>query len=515
MIDDLRQLEDGLRLEADLCIVGSGPAGTAIALRCARSGRSAIVLESGGFAPEPEIQDLNGGEVRGESYFDLRLPRVRALGGTSWHWSGAMAELTAADFDPRPWVAMPGWPIERAEIAAHYPEALELCGGGPWPRDPARDVEAFTTNPMPPGGESWLEVRYRQKRSNGIRRFGRQFRAELKASTSVRVLLHATVTELVSAPGGEHVHAAQVRTLEGKRATVAARAFVLACGGLENPRLLLLSNRAFPDGLGNRHGQVGRCFQEHPELVLGNYVGFDDRLGSLSNVGGALALIRDLCPAVEFARRERSLQFGVALDPRDRRRWQRDQGRPDGQRPFDAEIARLLPWVTDRFEPGTAGEGPRVPETSRGELGTMQEMEPDPDNRVTLGDERDALGCRRLVLHLRFGESFRRTLAASARAVVRELGRFSIGRFAPAPALEAALAGSGFEWRGASHHIGTTRMADDPSQGVVDRDCRVHGVDNLWIAGSSVFPWGGYVNPTLTLVALALRLATHLDRKLG
>lgn len=515
MILDLRQMADGSRLEADLCIVGSGPAGITIARRFAHGEREVVVLESGGLEPEPEAQELNRGVVRGESYFDLRLARQRGLGGTTAHWSGAMGELTAADFAPRSWIAASGWPIEHGELATHYPEALEICGGSVWPRDPSRDASAFARDPMPPGGESWLEVRYRQHGAKGVRRFGRHFRAELAASRAVRVVLHASATELVAAPNGERVRTVVARSLEGKRLTVAARAFVLACGGLENPRLLLLSDRIVAGGLGNGRDQVGRHFQEHPVATFGDYLGLGDRLAALSSLRGVPTLLRDLCPAPAFAARERCLQFGIELRPRSERRWKPERRSPDGSRPFAADVARLLPWLTDGFDAALPGAAPALPGLWHGELGVMQEMEPESESRVTLGEERDALGCRRLVLDFRLGESFRRTLGVAARAVARELGRFSIGRLAPAPAIEAALAGERFEWQGACHHIGTTRMAADPARGVVDRDCRVHGIDNLWVAGSSVFPWGGYVNPTLTIVALALRLANHLERRLA
>ncbi|MGH7337872.1 MAG: GMC family oxidoreductase N-terminal domain-containing protein, partial [Myxococcota bacterium] len=334
MILDLRELADGSRLEADLCIVGSGPAGITIARRFAHGARRVVVLESGGLEPEREAQELNRGEVRGERYFDLRLPRQRAFGGTSAHWNGAMGQLGAADFAPRPWLAAPGWPIDLEEVTAHYPEALEICGGGAWPRERSRDARTFTRDPMPPGGASWLEVRHRQQSTSGPRRFGRHFRRPLAASRAVRVVLHANVTELLAAPGGEHVEAVAVRTVEGRRATVSARAFVLACGGLENPRLLLLSDGVVAGGLGNRHDQVGRCFQEHPITSLGEYFGVGAQLSALSTLSGSPRLLRDLCPEGGFAVDERCLQFGVELAPRQEPRWRPERATPHGEPPF-------------------------------------------------------------------------------------------------------------------------------------------------------------------------------------
>lgn len=513
VILDLRELADGSELRADLCIVGAGPAGITLARRFATGPREVLLLESGGLELEAEAQELNHGEVRGEPYYDLRLPRQRVFGGTSVHWTGEMGAFGADDFAPRPWLEMPGWPIELEELTTRYSEALKICGGSPWPRNPARGLTAFRREPMPPGGASWLELRYRQRRASGAVRFGRRYRSELAASRAVRVLLHANVTELVADARGEHVRELAVRTIEGRRARVRARGFVLACGGLENPRLLLLSDRHDPKGLGNRHDQVGRCFQEHPIVHFGQVFGFRSRLSAITGpVSGSPVLLPDLCPATEFAARERLLQFGVELSGAGQT-WNPDHRRKAGTRLLPADAARVLPWLTDELLADPRGE-PELPKMRRGRLFVMHEMEPNPASRVTLGEERDALGSRRLVLEVQLGEDFRRTLAAAARAVVRELGRFSIGRVAPAPWTAAEPGGGEIKWSGAAHHIGTTRMAEDPSRGVVDRDCRVHGIDNLWIAGSSVFPLGAYVNPTLTIVALALRLADHLEERL-
>jgi choline dehydrogenase-like flavoprotein len=367
---------------------------------------------------------------------------------------------------------------------------------------------------MPPGGAHRLELRYRQRRAAGPRRFGIHFRDELAASPSVRVVLHANATELVAEPGGGHVRELAVQTLYGRRATVAARAFVLACGGLENPRLLLLSNRVEPRGLGNRHDQVGRCFQEHPVVELAQVFGFAKSLARVAGpIAGSPVLLPDLCPSAELATREHVLQFGIELAPAGESVWDLDRRQRDGSRRFVADAARLLPWLTNEVDASAARQRDGSSALRRGRLDTMQEMAPDPECRVTLGAERDALGCRRLVLDLRLDEAFRRTLSVAARALVRELGRFSIGRVSPQAWTATSFDGE-IPWRGAAHHIGTTRMSDDPAHGVVDRDCRVHGIDNLWIAGSSVFAACGYVNPTLTIVALALRLADHLEARL-
>lgn len=501
MIVDLHDLDDGVEIAADLCVVGSGPAGIAVARRFLDGPLGVVMLESGGLEREPESRELNAGEVRGETYVDLREPRIRALGGTTGHWSGELGRLGDASFADRPWLGLPGWPIARAEIDSRYDAALDLCGGAPWPEGRMREPAGLDREPPPPGGAPWLELRYRQSRPRAPRRFGRHFRAELAAARSLRVLLHSTVTELRTDEPGGRVLAAEVRGYDGRRATIRARAFVLACGGLENARLLLLSNRRAPDGLGNRHGMVGRCFAEHPVVELGEVVGDAARLGALAGLDeDGLRLLRDLAPTAAHASERRSLEFGVETFLEGVRGGAGRATRPDD--PVSAAVEGVSDWI------GGAAR------TARGRCEVMMEMAPDPRNRVGLGEATDRHGCRRLVLDFAFGESQRRTVGAALDGLIRELGRLSIGRVRPTVAAEWLERGRG-RWRGAMHHLGTTRMADDPRHGVVDRDARVHGVENLWIAGSSIFPVGDYVNPTLTIVALALRLGEHVEGRLS
>jgi len=501
VIVDLYDLEDGAEIATDLCVVGSGPAGIAVARTFLDGPLEVVMLESGGLEPELDSGELNRGEVRGESYVDLRKPRLRALGGTTGLWAGELGRLGDASFADRPWIELPGWPIARSEIEAWYESALELCGGAPWPEERERPTTGFVRAPAT-GDDPRLELRYRQRRPGEPRRFGPHFRAELTAARSLRVLLHATATELLVDDGGRRVLAVEARGADGRKATLRARAFVLACGGLENARLLLLSDRRAPGGLGNRHGLVGRCFAEHPIVELGQVVGDAVRLGELAGLDdGDVRWLRDLAPTAAHARARRALEFGVETFPGYAGAHRGNEPRVD--RPLTAAVERVAGWVTASTE------------TARGSCEVMLEMAPDPDNRVTLGESTDRLGCRRLVLDLAFGEIQRRTLRAALDGVALELGRRSVGRIRPSAALVERLEGGLGRWRGASHHLGTTRMSADPRHGVVDGDARVHGVDNLWVAGSSIFPVGDYVNPTLTLVALALRLGSHLRERLG
>jgi choline dehydrogenase-like flavoprotein len=511
---DLRELDGGRELAADLCIVGAGAAGIALARRLAGSPLDLLLLESGGFEFESETQELYRGEVSGESYYDLRLPRVRAFGGSTHHWTGHLGRLRAADLEARPWDPWSGWPLAIAELDAYYDPALEVVRGRSWEIGPEPLAPATAASPDAAGR---LELRYRGASPTGPVRFGEAYRDELRAAPNVRVLLHANLIALDTDPAGRTVLRARVGSLDGRRATVRARAFVLACGGLENPRLLLASNAVDPRGVGNRSGLVGRCFQEHPVRRVGQLIGGTAGLAALERRSGvAGSRHRDLCPAAGLARRERLLEFGAQLDPVSTRPWNLAASRRRaGESDAAADLATVLPWFVAPIDPPPTPDGPAPGVMRRLSVEIMQEQQARPDNAVTLGEERDALGVPRLRLALGFGEADDRTLAAAIDALAAELGRRGLGRLFLTPVADDERPTRRFDWHGAAHHIGTTRMADDPARGVVDRDCRVHGVDNLWVAGSSVFPTAGYVNPTLTIVALALRLADHLRARLG
>jgi len=287
------------------------------------------------------------------------------------------------------------------------------------------------------------------------------------------------------------VNAVRVRSLAGTSFHVAARAFVLATGGIENARLLLLSDRVQSAGLGNGHDLVGRYFMEHifldaaadiraPKGAISDFYTFGHWVNG-RRVRGILGLHPDV------RRRERLTNYcGVIVEP-------------------SANLpTRLRNAIADvRGKPA-----PRAYQVKN-----VMEQAPNPDSRVTLGQDRDRLGCRRTVLRWRLS-SLDKFTAHRAHAILgEELSRNGIGQ------LSSSMGSESDPWpvrvRGARHHMGTTRMHADPRHGVVDADCRVHGIANLYVAGSSVFPTSGAANPTLTIVALALRLAGHLRHRLA
>ncbi len=515
MILDARDLPRNLHdIETDLCIVGAGPAALVIGRELASAGVRLTMLESGGHAYEQTSQDLNAGGVVGAAYDDLRSVRRRQLGGTVNSWNTYIGDEIAAkyapldviDFEHRDWLPHSGWPFDAADLEPWYRKAQAICGLGPLAYD-ARD---------------WIDDRFApplRLEDSGITTKIYQFgtaaalvdaqTTAIRDSAHAQLLLHATVTELKTYPLAERIAAALV-VVRGRRdpIRVTAQVFVLACGGIENARLLLLSDDTRPAGLGNEHGWVGRCFMEHPRDYALTLLPARDTFLTEAHfydqhdaAHGGVVMGR-LAIAADALREARALQASATLLPIWRTpspllRILRSRKRNQGSR--DAAYPR-----------GGAGWSRRSAGTemlSGVRLLLNLEQAPSPHNRITLSADRDELGSRKTQLHWTWTEPEQRQLENTRR------------RFADA--LESAKYGKvHVETKrrpdpNAHHHAGTTRMHRDPQLGVVDADARVHGVENLFVAGGSVFPTAGFANPTLTIVALAARLAAHLKNRLA
>ncbi len=529
---DAASLPDGTRLAADVVVVGAGAAGITLALELTRLGVEVLLIEGGRAVPDPAIQALHEIESVG---FPLRpgyLPRLRQLGGTCNLWAGRAMRLSPEDLEARPAVPDGAWPIPWCELAALFPEAerlLGLPGGdafdpGAWlVRASADERQLFTTGLLVPTVSLWAPK---------PRRFARDFRAELKQRRNLSLLLGAQAVRLITADEGVRVRAVALRVLDGPALEAEGRHIVLACGGLENARLLLLSTDHHPRGIGNRHDLVGRFFMDHPRAVWG-------RVELRAGVG--LRLLRG-CPIkggkvqLGFAlaaelRRARGLLHHHATLESEHSTYAREQydlavqlakrvlrrGHVGARLDWRGLLAartpdliylltpkEILPHPLYRLLWAVRAKLPRRPRPERLVLVHFCEQPPDPESRVMLSERRDALGVPLIRLNWRIQPEVVEGMRALETALAEALTRLGLGRLLP---------GEGEpRFTDASHHMGTTRMGTDPRRSVVDPFGRVHGVANLWVAGSSVFPSGGHANPTLTIVALALRLARHLAR---
>jgi choline dehydrogenase-like flavoprotein len=517
---DAREVPDGSDLETDICVIGGGAAGISIATELIGTGKRVILLESGGQLPDAQTQALCEGENSGLPYYPLTTVRLRYLGGTTNHWTGACRHLDATDFSVRDWVPLSGWPIEYEEMGGYYARAHAVCDLGPVDYD-LSSWEAPHARPLPLDPAAVRTVMFRRSPPT---RFASKFAPLLEPESNVITLLNGNAVGLQMLDGGTGIGAVEVACISGTKFSIKAGAFILATGAIENARLLLHCQKTGALRMDAAAGHwVGRCFMEHVIVTGGVFVPSDprwsgalyDRVASRSGHYGFAAL----APSDETMTREQILNAKVYLVPT----AVSHDIKSIAPGVLAATIAAQSGMFVDQLGTHVRNVISEIDEMtiysyekmfrSRNARGAYYlnyhlEQAPNPDSRITLGDQRDRLGLQRVRLHWDVGEIELHTLRRFNEIIAAEAGAAGLGRVWEAPADGSSRWPPGL--RGAWHQMGTTRMSSDPANGVVDRDCRVHGIDNLYIAGSSVFPTSGHANPTLTLVALALRLADHI-----
>ena len=523
MIIDARNLPANHRLECDVCIVGAGAAGISLALELADSPYTICLLEAGGETHEADTQTLLQGDMIGAVYPELQQTRLASLGGSTSLWAGWCRPLDPIDFDQRDWMAESGWPFGIDELAPFYQHAHRLCGLGPFDYDADAWEERIGATRLPLAPEHLSASMFHISPVH----FGSHYKEVLARSAAIQTVLHAIVLRLFASDDGNRIGHVRASTLDGKGFDVVARTFVLTAGGIENARLLLLSGDSPERSVGNDRGLVGRYFMEHGFINAGSYMPLDASRSMAFHFPNRVRWRGHDCTvrggfSVNAAtlQHERMLNAAVFFHPA-----------YESHAVFDSPEVRamleLREQLRGRAVPGGALKRLRTALRSPGKLavaacrklavqsGAQQrwrtralfECEPSRDNRVSLSSQRDALGRPQSRVEWRLSEMDLRSVRRTHEMLDQALRRAGLGHFESRLPDDAA-------WRaaveGGKHHMGTTRMHSDPSRGVVDAHCKVHDVENLYISGSSVFPTGGFANPTLTIVALAARLAAHL-----
>jgi choline dehydrogenase-like flavoprotein len=550
---DGRQIAHGSTLETDVCIVGGGPAGITIARELLGTPTSIILVESGGWWPNKLTQRLNEGELASESrHPPPEMYRERRFGGSSTIWGGRCVPLIRSDFEPRSYVTNSGWPIQYDDLIPYYSRALSHCEAG----ELSCDVDGSDAiEPIMDGLEN-TAITVGLERFSPPTDFGRRFKSDLNASNTLKVLLESTCISLLSAGSGRSIETVECTTDSGNRFTILPKYIVIAAGGLESVRLLAASNDMFPAGLANSSGLLGRYYMSHLEGTLGQLQVAPGRkvIWNFVRTEDGVYAKHHIRLSDEFQRRHRlrnmifRLHHANPMDPRHgnpvlslmyvAKRFILPEYRrkittveldaleqlPHGSELFARHVANIIkgPWPLVKFLSSWLYKRHacyrRVPyvalhsKSGSYPLDYNAEQTPLRDSRILLADDKDRFGVPKLRIDWRVCPEDIASIAASyryMRSIFLDTGVAAVAYDDDTlnEKVRSAIAVGG-------HHIGTARMSDDPREGVVDSQCRAHDVENLYIASSAVFPTSGSANPTLTIVALAIRIADHLKTTL-
>ncbi|HUB96422.1 MAG TPA: GMC family oxidoreductase [Stellaceae bacterium] len=526
MFVDARSVPGGTVIESELCIVGAGAAGITIARELIGAGFRVALIESGGLDFDSNTQALYAGSDIGRPFLDLTVCRLRYFGGTTNHWGGWCLPLDPVDFETRPGVPHSGWPFDRPYLDPWYKRAQPICQLGPFDYDIAAWGIDETLIPDPFRGPDFV---VKMLQESPPTRFGEVYRTALQQAGNVTVYLNANALFFAANDEGTEVSHLPVKTLSGVDLVFKAKFYVLAAGGIENARLLLLSGRTVAAGIGQPQAPVGRYFMTHlvyrggvivptnPYIDLDFFTGRD---GIHHVVDGVDRKFVSYFGLSDDTMRRQSLsgarflwmyKFAPVADAVDA--VKRLAERKDDRAKAWTDLGTVF-----RNIDGLAEQGARKVVLHEGlpvealDVGFSSEQLPNPESRVELGTDLDPLGLPRVAVDWQVTADDKRHAYRTVSLLGAELGKAGFGR------LKSSLVDDDTTWPdnfyGDEHHTGTTRMHRDPTQGVVDENCCVHGVANLHVAGSSVFPTIGSANPTLTIVALALRLADYLKRRL-
>jgi len=539
-------LRDGEEITVDVCVVGSGPAGSTVAHELANSGYSVCVVESGNDTPDENIHALNALENVGHPIRKNFINRLRMLGGTSNLWAGRCMALAPADFEARPHVPGSGWPISYTEIAPYLTRAARVMG-----------LPLAEANPLISGSGPAERVGHVQGLvmladfdhktalwAKSPPNFWRICGGDLSANERCKVLTGMTVTHLDMAAGGRRITRVIAKPSclasplaqhpsERKGVSIRADRYVLAMGGIETTRMMLLATRDNPHAAWPR-GALGRFYMDHPRAVRGgirlnNGVNFSRYLGR-PVTGGTVQVSLGILPHRQqqqgllnpcFYLEQGSWNAVVKSYDMASHGMRRMMGRGLGCRRFDfSNLSSALDLITqltprevlphDLYKIYYRLRSRLKPHRRELTIVNNSEQIPDPNSRVDLGESTDRFGNPVPRLAWRIHEAEIESVRYFHKQLALRLEADGLGRLINDPEeIDASM------FTDSSHHMGSTRMAAVAADGVVDGDLRVHGLNDLFLCSSSVFPTGGSVNPTWTLVALALRLADHLKASTG
>ncbi len=537
---DANTVDQNKNINTDVCILGAGTAGITLAREFIGLPFRIAVLESGGLKPDKETQLLNWGKNVGHPYYSLDTARPRYLGGSTNRWHlcadgdchvARMRPLEEIDFKERDWVPNSGWPFGKEALDPYYDRAQEVCGITPasynvndWSNSEKSPCLAFTDNSV-----ETIIFKFGSRHP-----FLKDYIEQFDRADNIDLFINANVTDIEADRVGKTITRVRVANLEGNKFWVRAKLFILSAGAIENARLLLVSRSVMKNGLGNQNDLVGRYFMEHPHCSSGVFVPSPKTMNMPMNLYRSVQSVNDvpvigkLSLSEGTVRRERLLSNVIELYPKvvleaslakypvinsPGVQALRDLSKRKGAS-YGENLKTIMTGLDDvaktvyRRAKSRLFEGIKRKRVLVYQMQSMSEQIPDPDSRVLLAEEKDALGMPRVKLDWRLNEIDIRSITKTHEIMDKAFRESGLGRVLlqlyeelPSPSIY-----------GGWHHMGTTRMSQDPRKGVVDENSKVHGLSNLFIAGPSVFPTGGYANPSLTIVALSIRLADHIEK---
>lgn len=463
----------------DFCIVGTGPAGITLAIELANQNFSILLLEAGGLDYSNESQDFYECESVGNEGWP-KLTRLRFFGGTSNHWSGRCRPFEASDFERQSINGLPGWPLGYAEVDTYLSKAMEIidldkeAGFQPINDDLLRDQfspDASTQSPPT--------------------RFKTKYIETVRNHDNIHCLYNATAIDMALDDKQTTAQSILVSDYSNIKARFTAKKFILCLGGIETPRFLLNCKSQIADGIGNSHDMVGRCFMEHLNVPLGSFIyrNPDDYF--------RMQFSTDADFAREASIGHSNVTLGIVQTVR-------SYGRTKAIKNFFKNLACQLD-VSEKVQYLSTFKCPGM-----GNISTLMEQSPNLNSRVTLSDQKDSMGLQRAKFDWQINDYDRRTIRSVGLNFAKQFEKSKLGKV---KLNEFVISDdpSAIPFSRHCHHMGTTRMSKAAKDGVVDENCRVHGVGNLYIAGSSVFSTGGACNPTMPIIQLCLRLADHLS----
>jgi len=515
MFTSLNENSIGNEIIADICIVGGGPAGITLARSFLNSDTSVVLIESGNDSYDLPTQNLYKGKIENNlPPVPLDASRLRYFGGTSNHWTGHCGPFRKIDFEQRDWIENSGWPFDLDEMHQYYNEAHSEIELGLYNYSVA-DWLKSENQIFDWGGTSFNNAMLQQN----PQRFGLRYRESIEKSNNVHCITDANLTQ-INYSVGNSVKSVQVESLSGSVAIVKAKKYVLCCGGVENARILL--NSPAPQNL----PALGRYFSFHPRLITGELT-LNVPVGSKSSVYGWQQQ-GDIFTKVfvelldEFQRNNKlpnnSFNFLNIYQPENPgyTALKKIRNAAQGMHPLSnlykdmAGVAMNLDGIVNQWR-NRHVDNPQY----KYAIMTYMDQIPNPNSKVVLADNMDELGVRRTRVEWDYLKKDQEHVIRINEMLAKAVGEKGIGRIK----METNLGDTSVFKRlmqdssGGGHQMGTTRIGSDIETSVVDSNLRVHGSENLYCAGSSVFPTYSWVNPTMTIVALSLRLNRHLRLK--